>query len=62
MIEQNRFKSWNLWLAIAALVIFCAKEFGGWNISDSVNGLLNVALPALVALGVINNPTAKNQW
>lgn len=59
---QKRLKSWPLWLAIAALVIFCAKEFAGINISEPVNGLMNVLLPVLVGLGIINNPTDKVKW
>ena len=58
----NRFKSWALWLSIAALVIFCAKEFGGIDISETVNGLLDVLLPLLVAFGIVNNPTDKNHF
>lgn len=53
----KRFKSWALWLAIAALVVFCIKEFGGVDISDKINGLMNVLLPVLVAFGIVNNPT-----
>ena len=53
----NRFKSWALWLAIAALVVFCVKEFAGIDISDTVDGLLNVLLPVLVGFGIVNNPT-----
>ena len=51
-----RFKSWAVWLSIGALVIFCAKEFGGIDISGTVNGLLDVLLPLLVAFGIVNNP------
>lgn len=54
---QNRFKSWALWTSIAALIVFCAKEFIGVDISEEVDGLLNVILPVLVAFGLINNPT-----
>ena len=54
---QNRFKSWALWTSVAALIVFCAKEFAGADISETVNGLLNVLLPVLVAFGIINNPT-----
>lgn len=54
-----RFKSWALWLSIAALVVFCVKEFGGIDISSTVNGFMNVLLPVLVAFGIINNPTDK---
>lgn len=53
----NRLKSWPLWLAIASLVTFCVKEFAGIDISETVDGLLNVLLPVLIAFGVVNNPT-----
>ena len=56
-MEQNRFKSWALWTAIAALVVFCVKEFAGIDISSTVDGLLNVLCPVLVGFGVINDPT-----
>ena len=55
----QRFRSWALWLAVAALVVFCVKEFGGVDISATVDGLLNVLLPVLVAFGIVNNPTDK---
>ena len=58
MIEQNRWKSWALWTSIAALVVFCVKEFVGIDISETVDGFLNVLLPVLVAFGVVNNPTS----
>lgn len=56
----KRFKSWALWLALAALVVFCVKQFAGVDISDTVNGFLDVLLPVLVAFGIVNNPTDKN--
>lgn len=55
----NRFKSWALWLSIGALIVFCVKEFGGIDISETVDGLLNALLPILVAFGIVNNPTDK---
>lgn len=58
---QNRFKSWALWLSVAALAVFCVKEFVGFDISEPVNGLLNVLLPVLVGFGIINNPTNSNK-
>lgn len=60
--KQNRFKSWALWTSLAALVVFCVKEFGGIDISDTVNGLLNYLLPVLVAFGIVNNPTDKKNF
>ena len=56
----ERFKSWALWLAIASLIVFCAKEFLGVDISDTVDGLLDVLLPILVAFGIVNNPTDRH--
>ena len=53
----ERFRSWALWLAIAALVVFCVREFAGIDISSTVDGLLDVLLPVLVAFGIVNNPT-----
>lgn len=57
---QNRFRSWALWVSIAALVVFCVKEFAGVDISTTVNGLLDVLLPVLVGFGIVNNPTDKS--
>ena len=58
----NRFKSWAVWLSLAALIVFCVKEFAGVDISDTVNGLLDVLLPVLVAFGIVNNPDNKNEF
>ena len=57
---QNRWKSWALWTSLAALVVFCVKQFAGLDISETVNGLLDALLPVLVAFGIVNNPTDKN--
>lgn len=54
-----RFKSWALWLSLASLVVFCVKEFGGMDISETVDGFMNVLLPILVAFGIVNNPTDR---
>ncbi len=56
---MNRLKSWALWVAIAALVVFCLKEWMGIDIGEQVNGFLNVLLPVLVGFGIINNPTNR---
>ena len=58
----SRFKSWAVWLSIGALVVFCAKEFGGIDISGTVDGLLDVMLPVLVAFGIVNNPTDSKHF
>ena len=58
----NRFKSWAVWVSIGALVVFCVKEFAGVDISETVDGLLNVMLPVLVAFGIVNNPTDRDHF
>lgn len=58
----ERFKSWALWVSLAALIVFCVKEFAGVDISETVNGLLDVLLPVLVAFGIVNNPTDRKNF
>ena len=40
-MQQNRFKSWALWVSVAALVVWCIKTFWGMDISEQMNGFLN---------------------
>ncbi len=58
--KQPRIKSWALWTAIAALLAFCLKEFGGIDIYEKVYGFMNVLLPVVIAFGVVNDPTSHN--
>ncbi len=53
----KRFRSWALWLALSALITFCIKEFAGIDVSETVDGFMNVLLPVFVAFGIVNNPT-----
>lgn len=59
-MDQKKYKSWALWLAVAALIVFCVKEFAGIDISGTVDGMLNVLLPVLVGFGIVNNPNSKS--
>lgn len=59
---QNRFKSWALWLAIAALIVFLVKTFWKVDIGETVDGFMNVLLPVLVGFGIVNNPTDKENF
>lgn len=58
----ERFKSWAVWVALGALITFCVKEFAGVDIGETVDGLLNVLLPILIAFGVVNNPTDRSNF
>ena len=44
---KEKLKSWALWVSIGALIVFCAKEFAGVDISGTVDGLLDVLCPVL---------------
>jgi len=54
---RNRFKSWALWLSVAALGVYVVKAVWGLDVGEQVNGFLDVLLPVLVAFGIVNNPT-----
>lgn len=58
----SRFKSWAVWVSFGSLIAFCTKEFAGIDISETVNGLLDVLLPLLVAFGIVNNPTDSKHF
>ena len=59
---QNRFRSWALWLSVAALIVYVIKMIWGLDVSDQVNGFLDVLLPVLVAFGIVNNPTDREHF
>lgn len=58
--KQKRYRSWALWLSVAAMVVWVVKTFWKIDISETVDGLMNVMLPVLVGFGIINNPTDAN--
>ena len=57
--KQNRFESWALWVAVAALIGFIIKKTTGYDPGPIINELLDLLLPVLVGFGIINNPTDK---
>lgn len=59
---KEKLRSWALWVSLAALVVFCVKEFGGVDISATVEGLLNVLCPVLVGFGIVNNPNSRHTF
>lgn len=58
--DQKWFQSWAVWLAIAALIIYCVKLFFNLDIEATISGFMDVLLPVLVAFGVVNNPTTHS--
>ena len=59
---QNRFRSWALWLSVAALIVYVIKMIWGLDVSEQVNGFLDVLLPVLVAFDIVNNPTDREHF
>jgi len=57
-MEQNRFKSWALWVSVAALVAFVLKAWFGYEI-PGWDEFVNLLLVVLAGFGIINNPTNK---
>lgn len=63
MENQNRWKSWALWAAIAAQVVALLAFTGVLKLigisEDWLNTVIGSVLQLLVLFGVINNPTSK---
>ena len=63
---QKRFESKYLWLAIFALVGFVLKQWGLFEMMgldlEAFNEMVDLILAILIGLGVINNPTSKEEW
>jgi uncharacterized membrane protein len=57
----NRLKSWPLWIAISALIVFVTMQTTGVDISEPVNALMGLFLPLLVAFGIINDPIVHDR-
>ena len=61
-IKQDWYKSWALWLSMAALIVYVVKVVAKVDIAPVVDGLMNVLLPVLVGFGIVNNPNVSNRW
>ena len=59
---KEKMRSWPMWLAMAALIGFLVKTFGGIDISTTMNDFLNVLLPVLVGFGIVNNPNERKKF
>ena len=58
---KERFKSPVLWLAIAALVAFIAKDWCGFEIPQ-FDEFVELFLAVLAGFGIVNNPTDKDNF
>jgi len=65
-MEQNRLKSWAVWVSVVGAVWVILSAFGlpeQWGItSDAWNAVLNAVGTILIAFGILNNPTNKENF
>jgi uncharacterized membrane protein len=57
----ERFKSPVVWTTLAALIAFVTKKWFGFEI-PSFNEFVELLLAALIAFGIVNNPTDKKNF
>ena len=61
MNTQSRWKSSILWTTVVAVILLVGGNYGLWDAigmtSETFQTLANLILAALVALGIINNPS-----
>ena len=58
---QNRFRSWALWLAVAALIAYVSKTNIGYEITE-FDQLVNLILVVLTGFGILNNPVDRDNF
>ena len=64
--QQNRFKSWALWLSVAGALWVILSAFGVTKKLGIDKGEFDTMLDAvgtvLIAFGICNNPTSKQNF
>ena len=61
-MKQAWYKSWALWMSIAALIVYVCKTVCKIDIEGWVKGLMDVVLPVMIGFGLINNSNEKKRW
>ena len=65
-MEQNRFKSWALWVSVAGAVWIILSAFGlpeKWGIAETTfKTVLDAIGTILIAFGICNNPTDQENF
>lgn len=65
-MKQNRLKSWALWVSVAGAVWIILSAFGlpqKWDIEETTfKTVLDAVGTILIAFGICNNPTDKDNF
>jgi len=61
METQSRWKSWPLWVSIAALIAFTSKTYFGYEIPE-FDKFVNLVLVVLAGAGIVNNPSDSQKF
>lgn len=65
-MKQNRWNSKIVWMSITAVVVLLMNNYGLWTLigmEETVfTELVNIVLGILVMVGVLNNPTEKQEF
>ena len=61
IVSQNRFRSWSLWLSVAALLTFVTKTYFDYEIPQ-FDTLINLILVVLTGFGILNNPSDSTNF
>lgn len=56
---KDKMKSWAMWLALAALMIYVVRVIFRIDISAEIKGFMDVLLPVLIGFGIVNNPNDR---
>ena len=59
-MEQNRMKSWAVWVSLASLIYLVLTKVAGLSIDAALwQEVLTAIGTVLVGFGILNNPTNK---
>ncbi|MFR2838137.1 MAG: hypothetical protein ACLTBU_03545 [Zhenhengia sp.] len=62
MPNNNRWRNYGLWAAIAAFIPLLLSGLGIQIIPDGYEEIVNAFLGILVLAGIISNPTTSSKW
>lgn len=63
---QNRWKSPVVWASVVGIIVLILNNYGLWEIfgmtETFLNDLTNAVISVLIMIGILNNPTDREDW